>query len=172
MNLKKYISPISFCFLLGIICSCIPTFKMTGTTLDYTKIKTLSIENFQNRSTLVYGPLMSTFNNELIDTYRKQTRLEHVKTGGDLHLEGEIISYDLKPLSIKSDALAAETRLTITVNVRFTNNVNEDESFEKNFSAYQDFESTKMLSDVQDELISLIITDLVDMIFNATVANW
>ena len=75
-------------------------------------------------------------------------------------------------MSIKSDALAAETRLTITVNVRFTNNVNEDESFEKTFSAYQDFESTKMLSDVQDELITLIIADLVDMIFNATVANW
>ena len=64
------------------------------------------------------------------------------------------------------------TRLTITVKVRFTNTKEPQYDFDRTFSAYQDFSSTQMLTDVQDGLIETITDELVDLIFNATVANW
>lgn len=152
--------------------SCAVSFKFNGTSIDYSKIKTISIAEFTNTATLVYPPLVIQLNESLQDIYRKQTRLNFVDQGGDLEVEGEVTGYTLTPLSIQSDAYAAETRLTMTVRVRFTNNINPDESFESNFSAFQNFESSKMLNDVQDELIGVMIEEIVDQIYNKTVANW
>ena len=95
-----------------------------------------------------------------------------VNSGGDLQLEGEITNYDLSPQAVGSDAYATQTRLTITVRVRFTNTSNPDLDINQSFSAYRDFSSSQMLTDVQDELIKQISDELVDQIFNATVAQW
>ena len=115
------------------------------------------------------GPL---FNNTLKDQYANHTRLVQVKKNGDLKLEGEIVNYTQRNKSVSSEGYSAQTELTITVNVRFTNNANHKEDFEKQFSASQTYETTQSLNAVQEELVTQIIKDLVEQIFNATVANW
>ena len=75
-------------------------------------------------------------------------------------------------MAISADSYSAETKLTITVKVRFTNNVNPEESFDKTYSAYQTFESSQMLSDVQEELCNLMIKEIAENIYNDTVARW
>ena len=95
--------------------SCTVSFKFNGTSIDYSKIKTISISEFTNTATLVYPPLVIQLNEALQDIYRKQTRLNFVNQGGDLEVEGEVTGYTLTPLSIQSDAYAAETRLTCQV---------------------------------------------------------
>lgn len=170
--LRGALSLVVLCVVAVVMRSCIPSFKFNGTSIDYSKIKTISIQEFTNTATLVYPPLVIQLNEALQDIYRKQTRLGFVNQGGDLEVEGEVTGYTLTPLSIQSDAYAAETRLTMTVRVRFTNNVNHDEDFETNFTAFQNFESSKMLTDVQDELIRVMIDEVVDQIYNKTVANW
>ncbi len=171
-----WIRKIVFCGCIVIIAitlkSCAVSFKFNGTSIDYSKIKTISIAEFPNKATLVYPPVAIQLNEALQDIYRKQTRLEILDRNGDLEVEGEITGYSLQPLSIKSDAYAAETRLTLTVRVRFTNHKNPEEDFEQNFSAFQNFESSRMLTDVQDELITVMIDEIVDQIYNKTVANW
>ena len=173
-NKAKYYltTTIAIAVIAVIMKSCAVSFKFNGTSIDYSKIKTISISEFTNTATLVYPPLVIQLNEALQDIYRKQTRLNFVNQGGDLEIEGEVTGYTLTPLSIQSDAYAAETRLTMTVRVRFTNNVNPDEDFETNFTAFQNFESSKMLNDVQDELIGVMIEEIVDQIYNKTVANW
>lgn len=173
-NKTKYYltTTIAIAVIAVIMKSCAVSFKFNGTSIDYSKIKTISISEFTNTATLVYPPLVIQLNEALQDIYRKQTRLNFVNQGGDLEIEGEVTGYTLTPLSIQSDAYAAETRLTMTVRVRFTNNVNPDEDFETNFTAFQNFESSKMLNDVQDELIGVMIEEIVDQIYNKTVANW
>ena len=94
------------------------------------------------------------------------------RKSGDLELEGEITGYALTPMAISADSYSAETKLTITVKVRFTNNVNPEESFDKTYSAYQTFESSQMLSDVQEELCNLMIKEIAENIYNDTVARW
>lgn len=75
-------------------------------------------------------------------------------------------------MSIGQDSYSSETKLTVTINVRFSNHKNPEDDFEKKYSAYQSFDSSLMITDVQDELLSTIMEDIADNIYNDTVAKW
>jgi hypothetical protein len=158
--------------ILMLITSCSISYKFNGSSIDYTKTKSISISDFPNNAELVYPPLSQEFSESLRDSYSKQTRLQLLKKGGDLHLEGEIVGYQLTPMAISADSYASKTKITVTIKVRFSNAKNPEEDFEKTYSAFQSFDSTKMLTDVQDELIKIMIADIVDNIYNDTVAKW
>lgn len=152
--------------------SCVISYKFNGASIDYSTTKTISIADFANVAALVYPPLANNLSDGIRDLFQRQTRLEQVRRGGNLELEGEIIGYNLTPMSVSADSYAAETKLTITVKVRFTNNVAPEDSFEKTYTAYQTFDSSRMLNDVQDELCNTMITEIADQIYNDTVAKW
>jgi hypothetical protein len=167
--MKKYTFII---FISLLLVACQIQFKMNGASIDYSKIKTITIVDFPNQAPLVYPPLSQNFNEALKDIYSRQTRLKQVSKDGDLHIEGEITGYTLTPMSVKSNAYASETRLTVTIKVRFTNNADHQQDFETSLTAYQNFDSTKLITDVQDQLLDEIIKELTETIFNKTVANW
>jgi hypothetical protein len=87
-------------------------------------------------------------------------------------LEGEIVGYELTPMAISADSYASETKLTLTVKVSFTNNVAPEESFERTYSAFQVFDATKLLTDVQEELCNTMVAEIAENIYNDTVARW
>lgn len=155
-----------------VIASCTISYKFNGASINYDKVKTISIANFPIQSAYVYPPLGVEFNQQLLDIYVQQTRLRQVDTGGDMDISGEIIEYSQRNKAVQADGLSSMVTLTVRVNVRFVNNTNHAEDFEQQFSASADYESTRQLIDVQDELIKEIVDDLVDQIFNATVARW
>lgn len=152
--------------------SCSISYKFNGASIDYSKIRSIAISDFPNNAALVYPALSADLSQGIRDIYQRQTRLEVSRKSGDLELEGEITGYTLTPMAISADSYSAETKLTITVKVRFTNNVNPEESFDKTYTAYQTFEASKMLSDVQEELCALMIKDIAENIYNDTVARW
>lgn len=152
--------------------ACTISYKFNGASIDYSKVKTISVADFTNNAALVYPPLAVNLTDGIKDLYQRQTRLEQVRRGGNLELEGEITGYQLTPMAVSADSYAAETKLTITIKVRFTNNVAPEESFEKTYSAYQTFDASQMLSDVQDELCSTMIAEIAEQIYNDTVAKW
>lgn len=106
------------------------------------------------------------------DIYQRQTRLQILSKGGDLELEGEIVGYDISQGAISVNSYASESKLTIRVQVHFTNNIYPEESFDKTYTAYQTFDASRLLSDVQDELCNIIITEIAENIYNDTVAKW
>ncbi len=112
------------------------------------------------------------FNNELKDIFANHTRLQQVKRNGDMKIEGEITQYQQRNKSVSSEGYSAQTELSMTVSVRFVNNTNHNEDFEREFTATASYESTKSLNSVQEELVRQMVKDLTDQIFNATVANW
>jgi hypothetical protein len=152
--------------------SCTISYKFNGTVIDYDKIKTIAIEDFTNQAAMVYAPLTSVLNEKLKDTYTRQTRLSLVDRNGDLELAGEIVGYDVTPMGMTSNSLSAETRITLRVNVRYTNNTNHEEDFERSYSAYRNFDSNLLLTDVQDQLIDELVDEICENIYNNTVANW
>lgn len=161
-----------YCFILFTTVACTISYKFNGSSIDYTKTKTLSIADFPNTAELIYPPLSQEFSETLRDTYTKQTRLQLLKKGGDMHLEGEIVGYQLTPMAISADSYSAETKLTMTIKVRFSNNKNPEDDFEKSYSAFQTFDSSRLLSDVQDELMKIMVAEIADNIYNDTVAKW
>lgn len=152
--------------------SCLITYKFNGASIDYSKTKSISIADFPNNAALVNPTLSSDLSEGIRDIYTKQTRLQILRRGGDLELEGEITDYQLTPLAISADSYSAETKLTMTVRVRFTNNVTPEESFERTYSAFQTFDSSRLLTDVQDELCAIMIQEIAENIYNDTVARW
>lgn len=140
--------------------------------IDYTKVKTISIADFQNRAEYVYAPLATEFNQKLKDMFIQQTRLNMVNSNGDLEIDGEITGYNQYNESVDASGYASKVKVTLTVNVRYVNNTNHEEDFEQQFSAFQTYDSSLLLTEVQDQLITLMVKDIAEQIFNATVANW
>ena len=152
--------------------SCVISYKFNGASIDYAKIHSISIADFPNNAALVYAQLSNSLSEGIRDIYARQTRLTILPKGGDMELEGEITGYTLTPMAISADSYSSETKLTMTVKVRFTNNIAPEESFEKTYSAFQTFDSSQLLTDVQDELCNTMITEIAESIYNDTVARW
>ena len=164
---------IALCALPFLVTSCKIQLGLAPiTSIDYNKVKTVSIAEFQNQSEYVYAPLAIQFNQELKDMFIQQTRLQLVNSGGDLEISGEITGYNQYNQGVDASGYSSEVKLTLTVNVRYVNNTNHEEDFEQQFSAFQTYESTQLLTAVQDQLIPLMIEDITEQIFNSTVANW
>ncbi len=155
-----------------ILAGCSISYKFNGASIDYSKTKTIQINDFPIRSSYVWGPMQAIFNNQLKDQFADHTKLQQVKRNGDLKLEGEITQYSQRNKSVTSEGASALVELSITVNVRFTNNVKHSDDFERTFTATQSYESTQSLNAVQEELVTQMCKDLTEQIFNASVANW
>ncbi|MCD8030515.1 MAG: LPS assembly lipoprotein LptE [Bacteroides sp.] len=159
-------------YISVVVNSCTVSYKFNGSSINYDRVKTISIADFPMKSDYVYAPLATQFNDDLKDIFVRQTRLQLVNRGGDLDIEGEITGYNQYNQAVQADGYSSETKLTITVNVRFVNNTNHDEDFEQQFSAFRTYDSRQLLTDVQDTYIAEMTKEITEQIFNATVANW
>ena len=155
-----------------LLCACRIEYKFNGSNIDYTKVKTIEIENFPIRSAYVWSPMQSIFQNKLTDIFANQTRLKQVKRNGDLQLSGEITAFDQYNKGISSEGYSSQVQLKMTVNVRFVNNKKHEEDFERQFTATTEYDASQQLNAVQEELVTQMSKDITEQIFNATVANW
>ena len=160
------------CLLLLAFTSCSISYKFNGANINYQTTHSISIADFPNNAAMVNPTLSNTLSEAVRDLYQRQTRLQILSKGGDLEIEGEIVGYDLTQGAISADSYASESKLTIRVTVHFTNNIYPEESFDKTYSAYQTFDSSQLLSDVQDALCSTMVTEIAENIYNDTVAKW
>jgi len=174
MDWIKRVALTACAMMLLPLTACVPSYKLNGSAIDYSVYRTISIENFPIRAALVYPPLQVTFENTLVDYIERNTRLRTSvgNSNADLQLEGEITAYNITPVAVGADAYASQTRLTITVRVRYIDNRAEGKDIDQSFTAYRNFDANEMLTDVQDQLCTEISQELVELIFNATLGNW
>lgn len=163
-----------FCVVVTILTliACKVEYSFNGASIDYNKVKTVSLSKFPIRSAYVWAPMEGMFYNSLSDAYAKKTKLKVEKKNGDMQLTGEITEYSQTNKAVSADGYSAQTQLKMTVNVRFVNTTKHQDDFEKSFSATTTYDSKQQLSSVQEELVQEMINDIVDQIYNATVANW
>ena len=172
INRKTYQATAVISMALILLTACSISYKFNRSSIDYTKTKTIQIADFPNRASYIWGPMKSMFNNALKDQFANHTHLVQVKRNGDLKIDGEITQYSQRNKSVSSQGYSAQTELSMTVNVRFTNTKDHSQDFEKQFTATQTYETTQSLNSVQEELVTNMINDIVDQIFNSSVANW
>ncbi len=167
--MKKAITLIAVYTLLT---ACTISYKFNGASIDYDLTKTLQLSHFINQAPLVYPPLENVFNEALKDEFTRNTRLQFVNQNGDMEIEGEIVGYELTAMAVQEDQLASETKLTMNVRMRFANNKVQGQNKEETITAYRTFSSNVNLTDVQDQLIKELTKEIVEQIFNSTMANW
>lgn len=166
-----YIYNVACAACLLILAGCSVQYKFTGTSINYDVIKTLRIDKIANRAPYGWAPMEAMFNNKLQDLYANQTRLQLVKRGGDLQIAGEITGYDQYNKAISADGYSAQVQLKLTVNIRFVN-TKTNQSWERAFTATTQYDSSQQLTAVQEALVTEMIRDITEQIFNATVADW
>jgi hypothetical protein len=167
MKLIQYLFAFTLLLSLG-GCS---VYNFTGT--GKIDAKTFQVNFFHNNAELVEPGIDRQFTQRLQDLIQNQTNLNLVNSGGDLVYDGEIVGYNISPMTATADQRAAQNRLTIRVNVRFTNKNKESDNFEKQFSFYYDYPGTSqpvgtVLSTALDTIFERIIQD----IFNESLAKW
>ena len=148
------------------------TYNLSGGSIP-PEAQTISVAYFPNNAPMVAPTLSNVLTEGLRDKFSRQTRLQQVEEGGDFAFEGEITNYNSTTSSVSSGDYALQNRLTITVRVNFQNAVDQTLSFNnKTFSAYADYDATKLLTEVEGELITQIVEQLVNDIFQAAAGNW
>ena len=157
--------------LLALVCQGCGIYSFSGASIP-PEAKTVSVQYFPNQAQLINPTLSNDFTTALRDAMMNQTSLDMVESGGDLAFEGEITDYRTTPVAITAGQTAALNRLTITVNVRFTNMFDETKNFESKFTHYEDYPSDQDLNSVQESLSGSIIEALVEDIFNKALVNW
>jgi hypothetical protein len=158
-----------------IVNACKISYSFTGASIS-PEVKSVFIDFFTNRARVVNPMLSQTFTEKMKDKFVNETGLTMERDQGDLEFSGEITGYEVRPLSIQqSDQgrdFASMNRLTVTIKVIFTNNKDHEQDFNTSFSAYYDWESSRSLNEVENDAVDVIVEQLVDDIFNKSVANW
>ena len=155
---------------LAFVCHSCGIYSFSGASIP-AEAKTVSVAYFPTHAQLVNPLLSNNLTNALRDAMTNQTTLDMVESGGDIAFEGEITDYKTTPVAITGQT-AAMNRLTVTVNVRFSNRLDESKDFESSFSRYEDYPSDQDLNSVQESLTAIIVDQLVEDIFNKALVNW
>lgn len=166
----KYIKYILVLFVAISVNGC-SVYNFTGT--GKIDAKTFQVNYFQNNAELIEPGIERTFTLELQDIIQSQTNLNLTNSGGDLMYEGEITDYRITPMTATADQRAAQNRLTISINVRFTNKNKETDNFEKKFSFYFDYSGTdQLIGSKLTEALDAIFERITQDIFNESLAKW
>ncbi len=134
--------------------------------------KTISVGFFTNNTTLGAPSLSQRFTEKLRDMVSQQTPLALIKQNGDLQFEGYISDYNVAPVAIQSTDQASSNRMTITVQVKYTNKFENAKSFEQAFTRFKDFASSESVSAREADLVQEIYRQLTEDIFNKAFNNW
>ena len=171
-NIKnQFISLILLVFTFG--CG---IYSFTGASIP-AGAKSFQVNYFENQAGSRPGSTVEPgvdrdFTLELQDLILNQTNLNLISSNGDLVYEGEIVEYSVTPMTSTANLTAAQNRLTVTVNLRYTNINNEEDDFERRFSFFYDFPAEQQLYDIKGAAHDEIFERLTQNIFNATLAKW
>lgn len=170
--MKKTAPLLGLLFLLLGVTNCIQIKYSTSGASIPAGAKTFSIQPFENNASLINPQLSQLLTDALREKMESQTSLKPINGFGDLDYQGLITGYDVRPVAIQGDDVAAKNRLTITLKMKFSNAFDTKYEFDKSFSRYEDFDGNQDLKQVEDALVPLIIEKLVQDIFNESVVNW
>lgn len=158
------------CMAVALV-ACSGGYSFTGASIP-PQAKTLSLRQFPNYASTVNPQLSQTLYDQLQQMYSSQTPLTITSTDGDLQITGEITDYGTRASSLSSNDNVATNRLTITVKVKFANRYDPKADFEQSFTRFKDYDASRDFSSVEASLVSEIVTELCEDIFNKSVVNW
>ncbi len=169
MRLKGYLLIASILLVFSSSCG---TYSFSGASIPQ-EMKTVSVQFFENNASLVVPYLSQQFTEALKERIRNQSSLSMVRNEGDGNFEGRITDYSIRPTAVQGNQQAGLNRLTITVQVKYTNNLKPDQGFEQSFSQFKDFSlSAGSIQSQEAGLIADITKKLTEDVFNRAFANW
>ena len=158
-------------FLISIFIASCGIYSFTGASIPV-DAETVSVAYLTTKATNTPSSLNQTITEGLKELFINQTNLTLTEGEADLSFNGQITKYQIKPMAIKANETAGQSRLTIAIKVKYNNSFDEQLNFESTFSRYRDFNSTENLADVEDILIEEITKELLEDVYNKAFVNW
>ena len=158
-------------FLAVLQAGCQVNYSFSGADIP-ADAQTFSVRTFTIRSAQGAPNLEQNLTEGLKDLLLSQTRLNLTDQRGDLQYEGDITRYEIGNAAVSGDEFTTRNRLTITVRIKYVNTFDPEKNFERNFSAYADYDSGQNLSAVEEQLVADIREQLTQDIFNASIGAW
>jgi hypothetical protein len=155
---------------ISILSACSGGYSFTGGSVG--AAKTLSVDFFTNQAPLVNPNLSQEVTEAIKDIFLQQTKLKLTDQNADMHIEGSITGYEVRPMSAQGNETTSQSRFTITINVRFTNNLEPDKNYSQKFSRFRDYSSDLLFADVENQLVGEIKKELAEDVLNRAIANW
>jgi len=146
-------------------------YSLSGATIP-PEAKTISVAFFANNTTLGAPSLSQRFTEKLRDMVSSQTNLALMSQNGDLQFEGFIADYNIAPVAVQSTDQASLNRLTISVNVKYSNRFDATKNFEQSFTRFADYSSQKSIESMEPELVQEIFRQITEDVFNRAFNNW
>lgn len=147
-------------------------YSLSGVTLP-ADIKTFQVDYFGYEAVLVEPGLERDFTIALQDLIQDQSRLSLTPKNGDYIYQGEITRFFIAPMTATANSTASQSRVTLEINLRFTNTKNDEESFEKKYSFFFDYDANSQLQGSTLETAKEVLFEQITQdIFNDTLAKW
>lgn len=167
-NIKFFIAIIG----LMTLTSCGFGYSLSGVSIP-DNIKTYQVDFFQNQAAFVEPGIERTFTLQLQDLILNQSSLDLVNKNGDYIYQGEITRFFIAPMTATATNTASQNRVTIEVNLRFTNTKDDEASFEKKYSFFYDYDAnTQLQGAALDTALEIIFDQITQDIFTDTLAQW
>lgn len=168
--------PLFFLVICLLASGCKVSYSLSGASVP-SDLHSITIIPYQNVAPLAPPSLGPTFTESTRNFFAAQTNLKLLPKGGDALLECRIVGYTVAPVAVQAaptggQNVAASSRLTVSVNVKFTNTLQEKQNFEQAFSMFADFPSDRSLSAVEADLLKDIQQKINTDIFNRCFSNW
>lgn len=160
-----------YILLASLLTACSIRFTMNGASVP-ADLNTFAVQYIENRAPLINPTLSQQTTEALKDRIINESRLILIERDADVEFSGEITGYSIRPMAIQADAVSAETRLTMTVKIRYRNFKNPQDNWESTFSAYEDFASEENITAIEDELTTQILEQITENIFNKAFSDW
>lgn len=144
-------------------------YSFTGASTE--GMKTVSVQFFENSAPLVVPGLSQQFTEALKERIRNQSSLSITRDNGDGNFEGRITDYNIRPVAVTGNEIAEATRISITVQVKYVNAIDNENSFEQSFTRFKELPGSNVQAQEQSairEINQLLTED----IFNKAFANW
>lgn len=165
---RNWINIFVFASLVLGLSSC---YSFKGASLD-PKLQTIQVSNIRLETAGGPANLTLEINEKLKEYFQRNTSLKINNKNPDLTIEGSIIGYELTPQAPTGDDKAGLNRITLRIQFRLTNRLDEDKNFEQEFSFYQDFSQSQTLTQVEKTLIPKLVDQIILDLFNKIAGDW
>ena len=169
MNLIKYMLFVSVMFAIATISSC-GVYSPYGAATS--GAKTFSVSIFEATHPMVSATSALSISESLVDRVQRQSTLKLVDGESELTFSGRVVDWIVQPINVQGDETASANRVTITVDVIYTNSLDESLSFQRKFNRFVDVPSSSDIFSIEDVIASEIGELLSLDIFNASLGNW
>lgn len=165
---RNWINLFGIVFVVFGLTSC---YSFKGASLD-ANLKTIQVSNIRMETAGGPANLSLEINEKLKEYFQRNTSLKINNNNPDLLIEGSIVGYELTPQAPTGDDKAGLNRITLRVQFRLTNRLDEDKNFEQEFSFYQDFPQSQTLTQVEKALIPKLVDQIILDLFNKIAGDW